>query len=191
MNQLQAIALGIGLAGIATGFWGLYQIDHAQRFLRELPRNQMIGRILMAVDVAWSLYLFTKMDLGNSRFSFLGVLTSWNQLKQLVYLIGPLIYFFIIIYVNQYLGARSIAFFLILIAKPVLWVCFMRDETSRLVITTLAYLSVVMGIFFFAIPHWMRDMIHFWQANPSRWALGCKGKILFGACLVGLAVFAY
>ncbi len=192
MNALQAIAIGIGIFGIVTGLWGLSQVENAQRFFRELPRNQIIGRILMAINVAWSLYLFNQMDLGDSPVFLLGMkLGSWNQIKQLTYLAGPFIYLFIIFYVNQYLGARSIAFFLILVAKPILAVCFLRDETSRLVITTLAYLGVVVGIFFFAMPHWMRDMISFFQSSPTRWSWGCKSKVAFGACLILLAAIAY
>jgi hypothetical protein len=81
--------------------------------------------------------------------------------------------------------------FLILAAKPVTQICFLRDEPSRLVLTTLAYFWVALGICFFSAPHWMRDVIAFWQARPSRWIWGCRSKVAFGALLIGLALFAF
>lgn len=180
MNALQLIALGMGGLGVGTGSWMLRSPQAAQRFLRQLPRNERVGRVLMAVNVAWSLWLFNQMNLY-----------SWNARKPIVLWLGPLIYWFIIRYVNQYLGARSLAWLLILAAKPVLNVCLLRDEPSRLVVTVLACLWVVLGICFFCAPHWFRDWIAFWQATPGRWTWGCRSKVAFGGGLILLALFVY
>lgn len=180
VNALQMVALGLGGVGVVAGMWAQKFPERTQEFCRGFPRNERIGRVLMLVDMAWSLYLFHKMNLG-----------GWNQIKPVTYALSPLIYWFIITYVNQYLGARSLALFLILAAKPLVWICFLRDEPSRLVITTLAYVWVVLGICFFAAPHWLRDVIHFWQASPGRWAFGCRAKVVAGLGLIALGLFVY
>ncbi len=190
INALQTVAIGLGILGFGTGVWALFCKEKAQHFSRNFPRNDQIGRVLMLIDVVWSLYLFQKMKLGD-----------WDSIKPvipicgyhfpLVYLYGVFIYLFIIRYVNHYLGARSLALFLILAAKPIVNICFLRDEPLRLIITSLAYFWVVIGICFAVAPHWMRNMIEFWQASPSRWAWGCRMKIIFGLFLIGLGWFVY
>ncbi len=180
MNALKMVALGLGGIGVVGGAWALRFPKEAQDFLRKLPRNEMVGRVLMLVDVAWSIWLFNKMDLG-----------GWNWAKQPVTVLSPFIYLYIIFLVNNYLGARSLALFMILLAKPVVNICFLRDEPSRLVITTLAYVWVVAGICIFSVPHWLRDWIGYWEASATRWAWGCRAKVAFGCLLIALGIFAY
>ena len=174
------IAVGIGGLGVAGGVWSLRFPQKAQRFCRELPQNEEIGRVLMLINVVWSLILFNQMDLG-----------GWNRVKPVIYALSPLIYWFIIRYVNNYLGARSLAWFLILVAKPVVKICYLRSEPSSLVLTTLAYIWVIMGIIFFSVPHWFRDWMAFWQANPNRWTWGCRSKVVLGCGLIALGIFIY
>jgi len=180
MNALQMIALGLGMAGLAASLWSMSFPQQAQKFFSAFPRNETIGRVLMLIDVAWCMWLLDKMNLG-----------SWNEKKTIAYAISPFLYLLIITQVNHYLGARSLALLLILAAKPVVWVCFLRAEPSSLVLTTLAYLWVVMGICFFAAPHWLRDCVNFWCASPSRWTWGCRLKMTFSAALICLGLFVY
>jgi len=180
MNNLRIVALILGGLGVAGGAWALCFPDVAQRFFRELPRNQTLGRILMAVNVAWALWLLEPMRLG-----------EWEWIKRVLYVLGPVFYLLIIFYARNYLGARSVALFLILAAKPVVNICFLRDEPSRLAVTTLAYLGVAAGICLVAVPHWMRDLFSFFRARPERWAWGCRMKIAMGAALIALAFLAY
>ena len=180
MNALQLVALFFGILCLFSGLWALQFPTTAQRFCREIPRNQMVGRILILIDLVWALFLLRKMKLGN-----------WEFIKPIVYSLSIFIYWFIIRYVNHYLGARSIALFLILLAKPILSICFLRDEASRLVITSLVYLQIIIGICFTVAPHWMRDMIRFWQASPTRWSFGCQTKMFVGVILISLGIFVY
>ncbi len=174
------LAAVIGGVTLAAAAWGLRSPVEAQRFARQLPRNQVVGRALMAVGVVWSLMLFHRMDLG-----------AWNSWKMLVYFVSPLIYWFIIRHVNDYLGGRALALILILAAKPVLWVCFLRDEPARLVLTCVAYIWVAAGISIFSAPHWMRDAIAFCQATPRRWAWICKAKMAVGFLILATAAIVH
>jgi hypothetical protein len=180
VNTLRFIALGVGAVSITKALWGLNSPESAKRFLRELPRNETVGRILMLIDTIWALYLLGKLNLGD-----------WNWIKPVVFTLSPVIYFYIIFFVNHYLGARSLALLLILAAKPVLWICFLRDDPARLIMTSIAYLWIIMGICFFSAPHWLRDCIAFFESNPRRWDWGCRTKFVFGLSLVALGIFVY
>lgn len=189
MNALQVVSLTLGGFGIVSGTCSLRFPHETQQFLQKLPRNETMGRLLMLINVAWSLYLFDQMDLGHWEKLYLFGIEL--KTKLVVYVLSPFLYWFIIRYVNHYLGARSLAWFLILAAKPITRICFLSDEPARLVMTTLAYLWVILGILIFSVPHWLRDGLAFWQANSTRWIWGCRVKIILGGCLIALGLFAY
>lgn len=180
MNMLRLLAAGLGLLGLASGGWALKRPEDARRFLRELPRNQWIGRVLLAVDLVWALVLLDRMDLGG--------LNAW---KTAAYWASPFLYFYVVLRLNEYLGAQAVALFLVLAAKPILWVCFQRDEPARLVLVVLAYAWAVAGAVFFCAPHWLRDLVALAEATPSRWKALARLKLAGGGFLLLLALFAY
>ncbi len=149
-------------------------------FCRQLPRNQLVGRVLMLIGLAWSLELLRQMDLG-----------PWGSYKIAAYLLSPLVYWFLVARLNDYLGARGIALLLVLAAHPVLRECFLRDEAARLVLTCLAYAWIVAGLCVFCVPHWMRDVFAALSLNPRGWRAFCKLKLALGALLLALGVFVY
>ena len=180
MNALRLLSAGLGLLGLAFGTWALRRPEEARRFARELPRNPWIGRVLFAVDVAWAMVLLDRMDLGG--------LNAW---KTLAYWASPFIYVYVILRLNAYLGAQALALFLVLAAKPVLGICFLRDEPSRLVIVVLAYAWAIAGTVFFCAPHWLRDLIALCEATPARWKALARIKIAAGVLLLLLALVVY
>ncbi len=180
MNWLKLIALILGTTGVIGGAVSLAYPQPVQQFLRNLPRSQNWGRFFLAINLIWGVILIQQTDFRD-----------WNVYKSTAYALSVPIYLFVIYFVNQYLGARWLALFLILLADPVIKVCFLRDEPSSMVITTIAYIWVILGICFFAVPHWFRDWVNFWLRSPSRWSWGCRGKIVIGIALIFLGLFAY
>jgi hypothetical protein len=180
MNWLKIIALLLGTIAISTGIWALVSPEQVKRVLKDLPRNQTLGRLLMAINFALITYVLYHTDLRD-----------WNWIKRPFFVLALPIYIFVISLVNHYLGARSIALFLLIIADPVLQVCFLREERSSLVITTLAYIWITLGICFFAVPHWFRDWISIWTSSAARIAWGGRFRIALGVCLILLGLFAY
>ncbi|MCC7519686.1 MAG: hypothetical protein IT578_10945 [Verrucomicrobiae bacterium] len=177
MNALFLLSAGLGLLGLACGAWSLGRPEEARRFLRGLPRNLWLGRILFAADVIWAMVLLDRMDLG-----------SLNAWKAIAFWASPAIYFYAIFRLDDYLGAQALALFLVLAAKPVLWICFLRDEPARLVLVFLAYAWAVAGGVFFCAPHWLRDLIALAEATPTRWKALARLKLAGGALLLLLAV---
>lgn len=185
---LKTLALALGGGGVVGGLWALRFPQQVQGLLRSVPRHVWLGRLLILVDVVWAIWFLNQMELG-----------EWNWLKAPpsypkrwgYYGVVILGYLYIVLLLDDYIGARGLGIFMILLAKPVLAICFLRDETSRLVLTTLAYVWVVAGLCFFCAPHWLRDWIGWWSATERRWGLGCRAKIAFGCVLLALAIFAY
>ena len=192
MDALKIVALLVGGFGLTGGVLALQFPNSMQAFLRRLPRNEALGRILIAIDLVWSIYLYRQWKF-EIQWKPLGIipLHIFDPKEPGIYFLAPLIYLFIIWYVNHYLGARSVALLLILAAKPVIQICFLSDEPWSLVMTTLAYLWVVAGICFVSAPHWMRDLIHFWQGNGARWKTWCWIKMIMGAGILALGLFVY
>jgi len=173
MTPFQILSFFIGGIALSVGFWSLQSPETAQRFSKSLPRNVWIGRVLLLIDMGWSLFLLNKMSLGD-----------WDRLKPYAYALSPVVYWFIITYVNNYLGARSVGLFLILVAKPVLFICFLSESPWSVVGAALAYCWVVIGICIVAVPHWMRDLTNFWCATPKRWTLACGLRMVLGVFLI-------
>ncbi len=182
----------VGGLGFAGGVLALQFPNSMQTFLRRLPRNEALGRVLIAIDLVWSIYLYRQWNFEIQLKPF-GIipLHVFGPKEQGIYFLAPFIYWFIIRYVNHYLGARSLALLLILAAKPVVQICFLSDEPLSLVMTTLAYLWVVMGICFVSAPHWLRDLINFWQGSPMRWKVWCWAKMIMGCGIFALGLFVY
>lgn len=180
MNALRILSVGLGLLSLGSGVWCLKQQEAARRFLRKLPRNQAIGRVVFAADVIWAMALLSQMDLG-----------SLNAWKPLAYWGSPFLYFYVVLRLNEYLGAQAVALFLVLAAKPVLSVCFPRDEPARLVIVALAYAWAVAGSVFFCAPHWLRDLVSACENRPAYWKKIAQIKLAGGAILLALAFLAF
>jgi hypothetical protein len=180
MNPLQWTSIALGTIGLITALWGEFNPRQAQTFFRSLPRDVWLGRILMLINTVWAVYLFQKMNLG-----------GWNVLKQWTLYMSPLIYLFIIRYVDHYLASRAIGLFFILLAKPIVRICFLSDSEYSVILTGIAYLMVVLGMCLVMVPHWLRDLIEFWSGKPARWSWACRFKLVLSIGLVALGIFVY
>ena len=58
MDALKIIALLVGGLGFTGGALALQFPNSMQAFLRRLPRNEILGRFFIAIDLVWSIYLY-------------------------------------------------------------------------------------------------------------------------------------
>jgi hypothetical protein len=78
-----------------------------------------------------------------------------------------------------------------LMAEPLLDAAFFRYESSRLVLTVLAYLLVVLGLTWVMVPYKLRDQIAWFSKSPARWR-GVHGFVFaYGATLIALGLLSY
>lgn len=192
MNPFQILSLALGSIMLLVGLWGLAKPEALQSITAKIPRNVWLGRFLFLFDLVWSLFLLKEMTLGDFetlRFVF-GPIDVPIPVKSTAYVLSPFIYLFVIILIPEYLGARSVGLFMILLAKPVLWISYNSDSPWSVVVSALAYLWIVMGMCIVAVPHWMRDMICFWSGRPARWKFATGVRVVLGAFLIVIGFLA-
>lgn len=178
--SLSQVAVGLGLIiSIAYGL-ALKFPAKAELGLRTFPRNFPVGLGLTAAALVWFLWLLMHMDLMEytpHRPKFLVGFT----------VIAVASAFFL----KDFLAVRASGVLLLLLAKVLLDAAFLRDESSRYLITLFAYLIVIKGMCLVAWPYLMRDGIHWLYQNPRRpmvcFAIGC----VWGLVLIGFGLFVY
>jgi hypothetical protein len=72
-------------------------------------------------------------------------------------------------FVDEFLAVRALGILCLLAAEPLLDAAFLRYEPSRLLVTVFAYLLIVAGLFWVAIPYILRDQINWSARSILRW----------------------
>lgn len=175
--SLQTTGLAAGILLLATHSAALVNTQGAMRFAKALPRSRAMAGLLLAIAATWSFIMVQDLDLGE--FSRL------RGMMLLAIVAGAILSW---LYVEELLAARALGMLLLLAAEPLLESAVLRNEPSRLLLTVLAYLWAVAGLFFVGMPYLLRDLIGWFTANPLRWKISCLGGIAYGAVLVACAV---
>lgn len=180
MLELSTISILIGLAALAGGAFAAVAPARMPSGLEVFPRSVWPGRILAAVDLVWAAYELSLMHLG--------MFDAW---KVHLYWLTPLAIYLCIRYLDDLLSPRALGGFLLLLAGPVLGVARWHPSAWRLVITTLAYLWIGIGLLFLLSPWWFRRLSQFFGRTLAMIrALGLV-KMLAGAALVALGLLVY
>ena len=95
------------------------------------------------------------------------------------------------IFVRDFLAVRGLAVVLLLLGKLMLDTARWHDSEWRLVVSTLAYVWIIAGMWFTVSPWRLRDLIQWATANERRLRLVSAVRLALGAFLVilGLTVF--
>lgn len=182
-HALSTIATFLGSAALVLSLWGLGHLETYKTFLREMPRNRTWARWLLLVNVIWSAPL-TANFFQSMEFP------AWTR-PLTYYVLAPGVFVLVITKVNQYMGARMLGWLMILMAKPVLYACLVRDEPSKFVLVVLAYYWIIVGMVVIAAPHFLRDWITFYLDKPGRIQNSLKFKGVAGAALIAMGLFVY
>ncbi len=152
----------------------------AQNFLSKFPRSRAAGAALLTVDLAWSFWLLATMEMG-----------EFSNFRRPLLIILPVGFLLVLKFVDEFLAVRALGILCLLAAEPILDAAFLQPEASRLLVTTLAYLMIVAGLFWVTMPYLLRDQI-FWSTKSSgRWRLLSGFGLIFGAAILVCAVVAY
>jgi hypothetical protein len=68
---------------------------------------------------------------------------------------------------------------------------FLRPEPSRLLVTVFAYLIIIAGLFWAAIPYVLRDQINWGARSAPRWRLLHGVAFCYGAAILAFAFTQY
>ncbi|MBX7157310.1 MAG: hypothetical protein K1X66_02845 [Verrucomicrobiae bacterium] len=176
--KVVAIVLGILIGG--GGLLGLLFSEKIRLGAKHFPRNYFWGVVLMVIAMAWTAWLISFVDLG-----------EYSGIRHWMILAVMLLGFATIIFLPDFLTARALGVLLLLGAEVLLSAAFPLEKSSRYVITILAYVWVIAGMIFVALPYRLRDLL-FWVCESSiRFRVGAWIRLILGLILVGLGVFAY
>jgi len=171
--SLQGLGIALGLLLIATHLFALLQPEKTQAFLKELPRHRTIGIVLMAVNFLWWFWIIGTVDLGE----------FWVARKPVLTLL-PLVFILVVMFVDEFLAARALGFFILLLACPLLDVAFQKPAASRLLIPIICYVWIVFALFWVGMPYLLRDQIAWVSASAKRWRGLSAAGITYGVAVL-------
>ncbi|MEM1157863.1 MAG: hypothetical protein AAF649_05600 [Verrucomicrobiota bacterium] len=170
------------LGGFITAIysWCLWQPKQAQDVLTAFPRHYPTGVVMTLLATVWFLWLLKTMDLMEYTVHRPKFLIGFGTLGVAA-----------IFYLKDFLAVRALAVILVLFGKVLLDAAFLRDETSKFLITVLAYLIIIKGMVYTAWPYLMRDTLAWIYADEkrSKWVFG--SGLVMGLTVLFFAVFLY
>jgi len=155
----------------------LLHAEKVRQFLQRLPRSREMGAVLLTVNAAWALTLLARMDLGE--------FTTYRPIFLAITGIG---YFLTLNFVEEFLAVRALGMLLLLAAEPLLEAAFLRPETSRLLLSVLAYVWATLGLFWVGKPYLLRDQIAWVCKTETRWRIAALAGAVYGLAILAAAL---
>jgi hypothetical protein len=178
--SLAAVALLAGAVLCLLGMAGLTAPNVVRANLVRFPRSRLAGVVILAIDLIWSFWLVSTMEMG-----------EFSAFRR-PFLIGlPIGFFLTVRFVDEFLAVRALGILALLAAEPLLEAAFFRYETSRLVLTVFAYTLIVLGLIWVTLPYKLRDQINWFINSTGRWRGVNVFSFVYGAALIALAFFSY
>lgn len=173
------IVLGAGL--IAIHIAALLNGKSTRTMLQDFPRNRTLGVIIMTINALWAFWIVSSMDLG-----------EFSTLRQKILFAIPVAYVLVIFFAEEFLAVRALGTLLLLAACVVLDAAWFKiPETlpgTKLLLPILAYVWIVLGMFWVGMPYLMRDQISWLSRSGSRWKGACIGGLVYGLLTLGCAL---
>jgi hypothetical protein len=178
--------LSLQTAGIIAGAFlilislpGLFKpgvASIAQRF----PRSHIAGVVLLTIALVWTFWLLATMEMG-----------EFSAFRRPLLIGLPIGYLLVLRFVEEFLAVRALGILCLLAAEPLLDAAFLRYETSRLLVTVLAYLLIVAGLFWVTIPYVLRDQINWGARSSIRWRFLHVMAFIYGGVILAFAFTRY
>ena len=162
------------------GIIGLVMHNTARATLGQFPRSRLAGVVILAIDLLWSFWLISTMEMG-----------EFSAFRRPFLIALPIGFFLAIRFVDEFLAVRAIGILALLAAEPLLEAAFFRYETSRLVLTVLAYILIVLGLIWVTLPYKLRDQINWFSKSAAHWRSINAVSFVYGVALIALAFISY
>jgi hypothetical protein len=151
-------------------------ISVAQRF----PRSRVAGVVLLTICLAWTFWLVATIQMG-----------EFSAFRRPLLIALPIGYVLALRFVEEFLAVRALGILCLLAAEPLLDAAFLRYETSRLLVTVFAYLLILAGLFWVAIPYLLRDQINWSRRSVFRWRFLHAIAFIYGCVILAFAFTRY
>jgi hypothetical protein len=168
-----------GAVLVVVGVFGLMKPDFAQAAKR-FPRSRVAGVVLLTICLAWTLWLVATIQMG-----------EFSSFRRPLLIALPIGYVLALVFVDEFLAVRALGILCLLAAEPLLDAAFLRYETSRLLVTVFAYLLIIAGLFWVAIPYVLRDQINWIARSAFRWRCVHAIELIYGGVILGFAFTQY
>src|SRR5881227_718882 len=178
--------LSLQTAGIIAGAFlilmslpGLFKSDLAnvaQRF----PRSHIAGVVLLTISLIWTFWLLATIQMG-----------EFAGFRRPLLIALPIGYVLVLRFVEEFLAVRALGILCLLAAEPLLDAAFLRHETSRLLLTVFAYLLIIAGLFWVAVPYVLRDQINWSARSVFRWRCLHAIALVYGGVILGFTFAQY
>jgi hypothetical protein len=173
--SLLVTLLGLGYA--LPQIFGLLQPARFGEWLRQFPRSDFWGYVLMPLGTIWFLWNLKQDQIAD-----------FAAFKPALFIGFAVVGFGSCVFVRDFLAVRGLAVVVLLVAHLTLNAIRWVDTDWRLVVTTWAYVWVVLAIWFTISPWRLRDFIGWLTASEARIRATCAARLVFGliVALIGL-----
>src|ERR1700730_7697979 len=155
---LQTAGLVVGVFLLFISLIALFRPEFAQDVAKKFPRSRVAGIILLTFALIWNIWLLATIEMG-----------EFSSFRRPLLIALPIGYVLILRFVDEFLAVRALGILCLLAAEPLLDAAFLRYEIPRLVVTVFAYLLIIAGLFWVAIPYVLRDQINWSARSVFRW----------------------
>jgi len=178
--DLKLVGLVIGLALLISHVLALVHGNTIQGMVKAFPRSKTMGMVLISITALWAFWLVSTMDLG-----------EFSDYRTPLMILVPAAYALTVMFVDEFLSVRALGMLMLLLAEPILEAAFLQPQTSRLLLVILAYVWIVLGMFWVGMPYLMRDQIAWVLKSKGRWPALCASGAVYGAAVVVCALLFY
>ena len=164
---------------VVVGVLGLIKPDFAQ-VVKQFPRSRVAGVVLLTICLAWTFWLVATIQMG-----------EFASFRRPLLIALPIGYVLTLFFVDEFLAVRALGILCLLVAEPLLDAAFLRYETSRLLVTVFAYLLIIAGLFWVAIPYVLRDQINWSARSVFRWRCLHAIVLVYGCVILRFTFTQY
>jgi len=177
--SLHSAGIIAGAFLIVVGLIGLVKPDSAN-VVQRFPRSRLAGIVLLTICLVWTLWLVATIQMG-----------EFAGFRRPLLIALPIGYALALRFVDEFLAVRALGILCLLAAEPLLDAAFLRYETSRLFVTVFAYLLIIAGLFWVAIPYVLRDQINWIARSVFRWRCLHAIALIYGGVILRFAFTQY
>jgi hypothetical protein len=178
--KLSTAAVLLGLLTVALNLYGVMKPAAFGAAARKFPRHTPLGYPLVLLATGWFIWYVHQEPIAD-----------FAAMKPYLCAFFAAVGVGACIFVQDYLPVRGLAVLLLVAAKCLVDAARWIDTEWRLVITTLAYVWVLAGMWFTVSPWRLRDLIHWTTANDQRTRLLSALRLAFGLLLICLGLTVY
>ncbi len=178
--KLSVLAILLGLIAALPAVYGVAKPGAFGNVARRFPRYTPVGYVFIIAATLWFLTLLKQESIAD-----------FAAFKPFLYMLFAAVGLGACLFVKDYLPVRGLAVLYLLLAKLMVDTARWAETDWRLVITTWAYVLVILGMWFTISPWRLRDLLNWFTANEKRTRVVSGVRLAFGVFVVILGLTVY